>query len=200
MKNIKRKIAISGALFVALWTAQTALAWYDPSTGRWLTRDPVGEPGFQALQRAVAPPSAVSAPASQPSRWVHRDPAGEVDSERELAGRPDDANLYAFVENKPTTEIDPFGLFLGFGYGNWCGWSRSGQGGDPIDEVDAACQKHDNCLATWADACKFKFCNVKFCRDVARANCHGDKACKRAKRKILIGCGIIVPIPPFIFM
>ena len=25
--------------------------------------------------------------------------------------------------HKPTTEIDPFGLFLGFGYGNWCGWS-----------------------------------------------------------------------------
>src|SRR5207249_8581315 len=108
--------------------------------------------------------------------------------------KPIELNLYAFVENRPTTEIDPLGLFVGFGYGNYCGWSRRGQGGPPIDDVDKACQKHDDCLATWADACKFKFCNARLLRDVARAKCHGDKACKKAKRTIIIGGGIITLI------
>ncbi len=155
--------------------------FYDPNLQRWVNRDPLDELGFELLTGG-----------SSPSRKN-----GNSDFENEMGDTA--PNLYCFVENKPTIEIDPFGLFFGFGYGRYCGWSRRGPG-DPIDEVDAACQKHDNCLATWADACKFKFCNVRFLRDVARANCHGDKACKKAKRKILIGGGIIVPIPPFIWM
>jgi len=122
-----------------------------------------------------------------------------VETESDVAVTPATLNLYRFVENRPVIEIDSFGLFLGFGHGNWCGYSRRGPG-FPIDEVDAACMNHDYCLATWQDACKFKFCNFKFCREVARAKCHGDKACKKAKRKIMIGCFIIVPIPPFIWM
>ena len=163
------------------WLVCYLYRYYEPNLQRWVNRDPLNELGFELLTGRQSP-----------SRRN-----GNSESDTEMGdGAP---NTYSFAENRPTTEIDPFGLFFGFGYGNWCGWSRSGPG-QPIDEVDAACQKHDNCLATWADACKFKFCNVRFWRDVARANCHGDKACKKAKRKILIGCGIIVPIPPFIWM
>lgn len=96
MKNMKLKIAIGSALFVALWTAQTALAWYDPSTGRWLTRDPIGEPGFQALQRVRAIPQATGV-ASSSGRWIHRD-------------RPDNENRYLFVGNNPVSHVDPLGL------------------------------------------------------------------------------------------
>lgn len=157
-------------------------AYYDPAPQRWINRDPVGEPGFEGLKQADIPMVRVA--------------PEDVPDDLPLADSP---NSYVFVRNRPTSEIDPFGLFLGFSYGNWCGFSTSGPGA-PISEVDAACQKHDYCLATPLDACKFKFCNVRFCRDVARAKCHGDKACKKAKRKILAGCAIIVPIPPFIFM
>jgi hypothetical protein len=97
MRNMKQQLAITSALFIALWTTQTALAWYDPSTGRWLTRDPIGEPGFQALQRgqpAVAHPIGV---ASSPGRWIHRD-------------RPDNENRCLFVDNNPVSHIDPLGL------------------------------------------------------------------------------------------
>jgi RHS repeat-associated protein len=158
--------------------------WYDPATQRWLSRDPLGEEGFETAR----------------GNSRRRGDFDEIESdEPSMPEISEGMNLYWFVKNRPTMEIDPLGLFAGFGYGNYCGWSRRGPG-DPIDAVDAACQKHDNCLATWADACKFKFCNIRFCSDVAKAKCHGDKACKKAKRKILTGCGIIVPIPPFIWM
>ena len=162
--------------------------FYDPWLQRWLNRDPIDELGFTLLT-------------------TRRPPIPTVDLDDDETGirpigrpsKPNELNLYAFVENRPTTEIDPSGLFLGFGYGKYCGWSKRGPG-DPEDAVDAACQKHDNCLARPLDACKFKFCNVRFCKDVAKAKCHGDKACKKAKRTILAGCAVIVPIPPFIFM
>lgn len=96
MKNMKRKITLVSVLFVALWTAQTALAWYDPSTGRWLTRDPIGEPGFQALQRvrAISQTYGIASPSS---RWIQRD-------------RPDNENRYLFVGNNSVNHIDPLGL------------------------------------------------------------------------------------------
>src|SRR5437773_1393402 len=96
MKMMNSKIILTGALF-ALWTAQNASAWYDPALGRWLTRDPIGEPGFQALQQVqqtVAVPSGASS-----GRWINRD-----------SGISDDPNLYTFVYNEPITQIDPWGL------------------------------------------------------------------------------------------
>jgi len=163
--------------------------WYAPELQRWPNRDPLDELGFSLLTTGRQPTPTVDFDDDEPG----------IDARSQRA-KASELNLYAFVENRPTTEIDPFGLFLGFGYGNWCGYSRSGQNGDPIDDVDMACYIHDWCLEKPIDACKFKFCNVRFCRDVAKAKCHGDKACKKAKRKILAGCALIVPIPPFIFM
>lgn len=38
-------------------------------------------------------------------------------------------------------------------WGNWCGSAVSGPGG-PIDDLDACCQRHDNCYgARGGDAC-----------------------------------------------
>lgn len=124
MKTAKSSIII---LFVLL-TAQIASAYYCPSTGRWLSRDPVGEPGFQVQQMAAQMPAVTS------GRWINRDPIGEqgkkVDtataflnalgiksrlSKPNLSSNPDanqnTVNLYVFVGNNPVIAVDGFGLF-----------------------------------------------------------------------------------------
>ncbi len=74
-------------------------------------------------------------------RFISRDPVGYFDG----------MSLYRayFVPNG----TDPSGKFLGWGYGNYCGFSRAatcppGSGPRPIDHVDAACERHDCCQAT----------------------------------------------------
>jgi hypothetical protein len=81
----------------ALSFAQMASAYYCPSTGRWLSRDPVGEPGFQAITQP-----GISA-SSAPGRWIQRDTIGERGG----------LNLYGFVGNKPTSKYDFLGLCCG---------------------------------------------------------------------------------------
>jgi uncharacterized protein RhaS with RHS repeats len=90
------------ALFV-LVTAQVASAYYCPATGRWLSRDPIGEPGFENLRAAGVVPRAgqVISPASlPPGRWINRDP---IETERQ-------PNRYAFVANNSISYIDTLGL------------------------------------------------------------------------------------------
>ena len=88
----------------AFSAAQIASAYYCPSDGRWLSRDPIGEPGFENLRAAgVAPPvGQVGGSASlPPSRWVTRD---KFDS---------GPNPYASMGNNPVMFSDPFGLAYG---------------------------------------------------------------------------------------
>ena len=87
MKTVKSIIVV---LFVLL-TAQIASAYYCPSTGRWLSRDPIGEPGFQALQMASVVRSV------SPSRWINRDQKNGI-------------NLYATINNNSICNIDILGL------------------------------------------------------------------------------------------
>ncbi len=70
---------------------------------------------------------------------------------------------YLYTQNVCVTMIDPSGYKeadgtriiwwnpFTWGYGNYCGGSRSGQGGPPIDKVDACCAAHDRCLSEWYD-------------------------------------------------
>jgi hypothetical protein len=100
-------------LFVLL-TAQIASAYFCPSTGRWLSRDPIGEPGFQALQTASLQ-SGIRGSTLQPSgRWVNRDPLGEVGVEVVRDGKPDETgvggNTYLFVRNDAVDLADFIGL------------------------------------------------------------------------------------------
>ena len=67
MKNTKSILVV---MFVLL-TAQIASAYYCPSTGRWLSRDPIGEPGFETSQMVAQTPEVTS------DRWINRDSAGE---------------------------------------------------------------------------------------------------------------------------
>lgn len=127
MKTSKSIFAI---LFVLL-TAQVASAYYCPSTGRWLSRDPVGEPGFQVLMAAAQAPIAATS-----SRWISRDstsvsvgnkPPTEdaatlflralgIIKSKPVQTNPSDADqntvyLYIFVGNDPIFAVDGFGLF-----------------------------------------------------------------------------------------
>lgn len=83
----------------ALSTTQLASAYYCPSDGRWLSRDPIGEPGFQALQTA-AQTSIRPTPLPSSDRWIIRDPSPSSE----------ESNEYAFVENKPISYFDKLGL------------------------------------------------------------------------------------------
>lgn len=81
--KLRRIIAV--AIFAAALTAQNVSAYYNPSTGRFLSRDPIGEPGFQLVQGAqsasmVGPVSV----AQQSSRWINRDAVSEGETENNL--------------------------------------------------------------------------------------------------------------------
>jgi hypothetical protein len=98
MKNAK---SIATVLFVLL-TVQIASAYYCPSTGRWLSRDPIGEPGFQALQAASALPRVGSVISLPSTRWIKRD----SNSEKK------EPNRYAFVANNSVNLFDSTGLSI----------------------------------------------------------------------------------------
>lgn len=75
------------ALLLGLLLARDGQAFYNPSTGRWLSRDPVGEPAFlQQIAIRVLPKSQV-----------------RVKLERHLP-------LYTFVRNDPVGRMDVLGL------------------------------------------------------------------------------------------
>ena len=84
-----------------------------------------------------------------------------------------DVNLYAYVGNDPIDYKDPQGLFRY--YGNWCGGDWTGGKRQSyerdfykvalpaIDELDAACRRHDICY--W-------LCREGYpCDSKARAQC-----------------------------
>jgi hypothetical protein len=94
-------LAAVAAVGLLLLTTGVAQAYYNPQTGRWLSRDPAGEPGFELLQRAsTAPHTFVSAPQLPPGRWLVRE---------SLRGRPS-GNPYHFVRNDAVGKIDYLGL------------------------------------------------------------------------------------------
>jgi len=117
-------------------------------------------------------------PLADATRW-------NVDIVEEVARQR--LNLYQFVGGSPLSERDPSGLLFGFGYGNYCGWSKRGQGGPPIDALDAACKRHDKCQATWwtcnpyhLSKCSFALCDEA--SDAKRFGCaqsHPNDAAKR---------------------
>lgn len=80
MKTISNRIKQCLLFFAAFVVVESASAFYDAGLGRWINRDPIGEPGFEELNLGGV------------------DPLG------------DGPNLYAFVANNPITRVDSFGL------------------------------------------------------------------------------------------
>lgn len=76
-------------------------------------------------------------------------------------------HAYEYSGNSPVKYTDPSGLLIGWAYGNYCGWSRRGPGA-PIDATDAACQRHDQCQATWwtCNPWHIFYCSYVFCTEL----------------------------------
>jgi hypothetical protein len=101
MKTLQRIFLIVISAMFLTTQAKAVLTWarpYDPDLGRWITRDPIGEPGFQTLQIAMQRSSPF---ASTPSRLISVNPT--VEQSR--------ANLYTYVG---TIQLTPL-IHLGSG-------------------------------------------------------------------------------------
>ena len=111
----KQKMVSTVALFIAVLTAQNVSAYYNPSTGRFLSRDPVAEPGFQLVEGAPSTSLLWSGPvAQQSSRWINRDADFDGDEAGGMASGPAaisaELNKYGFVLNDPENRVDLLGL------------------------------------------------------------------------------------------
>lgn len=80
-RHLSRVFRLSPLLL--LISSSVAVAFYDPNLQRWITRDPFGERGFEALRRSGPYSKGTSGP-----------------------------NAYSFVRNDPNSVLDPFGLSL----------------------------------------------------------------------------------------
>ena len=76
--------------------------YYNPSTGRWLSKDPLGELGFD-----------LSAAGLQPYLIEMSD--DDIERVNRLFSEPGGLNLYAFCANSPVTKIDRLGLDYNWG-------------------------------------------------------------------------------------
>ncbi len=116
--NLKNKIVLFVSLTIGLLTSNQARAFYNPQTGRWLSRDPLNEPGFLVLSQQASP-------VGLNNRILNRDtPTTSCSSCRKCqaqstAARGQDncqgqgkcqGNLYVFVDNNPITKWDYLGL------------------------------------------------------------------------------------------
>lgn len=102
------KLTVGLAILAALMVVDSALAYYNPRTGRLLSRDPIGETGHMLVRQVAA------------SGFVPRDPAGvprgvvvrEASATKFFPQDGEDrggSNRYAFVLNNPVSLYDPLG-------------------------------------------------------------------------------------------
>ena len=88
--NLKHNtfLVIFASIAFLKFATGAALAYYNPQTGRWLSRDPAGEPGFQLVQWAGRPLRAYSpVPALPPGRWLVRELAPQCGRRQPLRFR-----------------------------------------------------------------------------------------------------------------
>lgn len=95
--------ALTAALFVLFIFVDIASAYYNPRTGRFLSRDPIAEPGH-VLIRSVA----------NSGTFLPRDPAtsASVSSTRGFvmpSSEAEEPHIYRAMRNNPLTWIDPDG-------------------------------------------------------------------------------------------
>ncbi len=189
---------IRAAVVVCLLTLipNIANAFYAAHMGRWTSRDPLSER------------LGVGSPLHAGNTFVDRDSvrnfsapqqAAIIDSSTEMQMR----NLYEYCHGNPVVGDDPSGLFdpfFGWNYGNYCGYNKRatcppGSGAKPVDAIDAACERHDCCLATLRDCWKITSCDKKLCNEAHDAYNFGCKqsyagnpaavaACKKAAQDV----------------
>jgi hypothetical protein len=156
--------------------------------------------GTTLISAALAASDASAYYAAHLGRWVNRDPIGYQER---------DYNLYQYVHSSPIVATDPQGLFAA--HGNFCGPTRAaGCNGNqphpgnpaPIDALDAACEQHDCCLATWKDCLKFYPCNCALCAVAKGVDCSispNPASCVAMKTSIFSLCSAGA-CPGFIYL
>ena len=82
---------------VTVLLTKEAFAFYNPHTGRWLSRDPIGEPEFTLTATGRQPVPIHDLEEEQVTTSLTRDESKEP-------------NLYGFVFNDPRTRVDYLGL------------------------------------------------------------------------------------------
>ena len=82
------KLTIGLAILATLLAVDSALAYYNPATGRFIGRDPVGEPGAMLIRQV-----------SRVSAFLPRDLPGS-----------EEAHTYAYAMNEPISRFDALGL------------------------------------------------------------------------------------------
>jgi hypothetical protein len=210
MRTTKQKIISAVALFITVLTAQSVFAYYNPSTGRFLSRDPIGEPGFQALQMAQrASQVGPMLVAQQSSRWISRDAtsmSADLDSDEtggtsyRSASTLGEPNIYAFVLNDPENWVDPVGL-ISF---NGCSEQQKAditaawkKGCEIVNKPEfACCVNRSGFLSLMKRRCAWG--NMKFyCRKNGTFWCNSD-TCAHSWRSIIggINAGRIVVCDP----
>jgi len=123
----QRNMLVIGMGFLAIHLlAGAASAYYSPTTGRFLNRDPLGEQGA-ILLRTQSPTTRFIPrdPTEPPSVYSQRYSSRSTSSRADSVVSTDELNLYQFVSNVPTIMIDPLGLcetltFTGHGMNTQC--------------------------------------------------------------------------------
>jgi hypothetical protein len=136
----------SVVVVLALFLGREAQAFYNPSTGRWLSRDPLAEVSFTLLAAHDRP--FVAAPSGDSGERLDR-------SLQELVA----LNLTAFVRNNPTSATDKLGLYT---IGNEAGFPE-GTVARVKASIDSACGSRFNSLVTAAPCSKLYTCLQKMC-------------------------------------
>jgi len=94
-----------------LTAVHSASAFCDPTIGRWASRDPIGERGFQILS---APTSRAISPIQQGHSNNQQLRTGDIGlkSPQKFSGSMEDGNAYLFVRNDPIKFCDAHGLSI----------------------------------------------------------------------------------------
>jgi RHS repeat-associated protein len=157
----------SGYCFDLNELASVRMRYYVPAIGTWASRDPLASKSNERDQNTA------SIRVDEPIR--------------EHLGR----NLFRYADGRPLTNTDPSGMFLPllYAYGNWCGAFKAGPGA-PIDALDAACQRHDTCLATVAEfliPCRRRWCDKTLANEASLAAVSGCTTWACTRNALLVG-------------
>ena len=104
MKTIKNVIPL--AVAVAFFAALNVQAYFDPSVGRWASRDPITDVGFHLEQTGQQVFQVQNKKVYDPP--IGNEAANDIDPNEFLIGG--EPNAYCFNKNDAIIFVDPFGL------------------------------------------------------------------------------------------
>ena len=127
---------------------------------------------------------------TESGKFISRDPLGTIPPYDDIFSHEkqyeNGMSLYTYAKNNPQIIMDPTGLKPW--YGKYCG--PGSKPGKPIDDLDRACKKHDDCYASCGgpggvigvclpSRCK-RNCDMNLCVNAYLSRCKGMK-CKIAR-------------------